>query len=73
MLLNQEIDDQHVRNRIYQEIIPKEELEQKVEQCELLARPADYNCWDFVEARYSRCYRETKPSAIIRVNSRLAF
>ena len=53
MLLNQEIDDQHVRNRIYQEIIPKEELEQKVEQCELLARPADYNCWDFVETRYN--------------------
>lgn len=52
-LLNEEIDDQHVRNRIYQEIIPKEELEQKVEQCELLARPADYNCWDFVETRYN--------------------
>jgi TnpA family transposase len=53
VLLSEEISDQEVRNMIYQEVIPKEQLQQKVEACETLARPLDYNCLDFVEARYN--------------------
>ena len=53
VVLDEEISDQEVRSRIYQEVIPKEQLQQKVEACETLARPADYNCLDFVETRYN--------------------
>ncbi|MBD3207825.1 DUF4158 domain-containing protein, partial [Candidatus Bathyarchaeota archaeon] len=53
ILLDEEILDEEVRNRIYQEVIPKEQLQHKVEACESLARPADYNCLDFIETRYN--------------------
>jgi hypothetical protein len=53
VVLDEKISDQEVRSRIYQEVIPKEQLQQKVEACETLARPADYNCLDFVETRYN--------------------
>ena len=53
VLLSEEISDQEVRQMIYQEVIPKEQLQRKIEACETLARPLDYNCLDFVEARYN--------------------
>jgi len=43
----------HTCDFIYQKIIPKEQLLQKVEECDFLARPSDYNCLDFVESRYN--------------------
>jgi len=52
-ILDEHIEDGWVRQWIYTEIIPRNQLKQKVETCELLARPADYNCLDFVETRYN--------------------
>jgi len=53
VLLDEEIRDEQIRDFIYQKIISKEQLSEKVEECDLLARPSNYNCLDFVESRYN--------------------
>jgi TnpA family transposase len=53
LIVDDKIPDADLRERIYHQVIEKEQLEQRISECELLARPADYNCMDFVENRYN--------------------
>ncbi|MFQ6116107.1 MAG: Tn3 family transposase [bacterium] len=53
VLLSEDVLSQDIRSTIYSQVISKEQLQQKVDFCELLARPRDYNCLDFVETRFN--------------------
>ena len=67
LVLDPEIPDEQLRQRIFEEVVPRNRFEVAVEETEQLLRPRDDSYFDFVANRYGHL-RKFTPSVLEALN-----